>query len=194
MKLAAMITIAAMAGPNVQGKAATGRPVTVYLHASVPIIVLAQAQSLAVNMFADIGVNLKWRSGHPLPSEANAIVIDVVTGTPAEFKPGALAFALPFEGVHIRIFWDRIAAYHWAPRVLAHVMVHEITHILQGVAEHTEEGIMKARWTDKDQVSIGLTPLRFTPAGVDVIYKGMEARGVRPGMANAPRLESAKLQ
>ncbi len=34
--------------------------------------------------------------------------------------------------------------------VLAHVLVHEITHILEGLNEHSQEGIIKARWTFQD--------------------------------------------
>src|SRR5947208_7284621 len=126
---------------------------------------------------------MDWRSGHPLLSESSAIAIDVVMGAPAAFKPGALAFALPFEGVHLQGFWHRIAGHHSAPNLLAHVIVHEITHILQRVARHSDEGIMKARWTGRDLVTMGVRPLQFTPADVDMIYDGMEARGVRPGMA-----------
>jgi hypothetical protein len=177
MKLAAIITIAAMAAANAQGKSDTGRPVTVYLNAGFPLTVLGQAERLACDMFAVIGVTLKWRSVNPLPSEANAIAIDVVWSAPAAFKPAALALTFPGEGVHVRIFWGRIAAYHSAPKVLAHVMVHEITHILQGVAQHSDEGIMKARWTGHDLDTMVMTPLQFTPADVDKIYRGMEARG-----------------
>ena len=49
MKLAAMITIAAMVGASAQGKGETGRKVTVYCrdNAAVPFQVIAQAQGLA---------------------------------------------------------------------------------------------------------------------------------------------------
>ena len=34
--------------------------------------------------------------------------------------------------------------------LLAHVLVHEITHVLEGVDRHTGQGVMKARWTEDD--------------------------------------------
>ena len=196
MKLAAMIAITVMVGASAQGKAGTGRQVTVYCrgNAIVPVTVMAPAKSLAADMFANIGVTLQWRSGKPSQSEADAIVIEFVTGAPAAFKPGVLASALPYEGVHIRIFWDRIAAYPCARKLLAHVIVHEITHILQGFAQHSDEGIMKAHWTGYDRSSMIAKPLRFTPADVTVIYMGMDARCAHPSRAESNDLEGAKLQ
>jgi len=34
--------------------------------------------------------------------------------------------------------------------VLAHVLVHEVTHILQGIPRHSESGVMKAQWDSND--------------------------------------------
>lgn len=112
MKLAAMAVIAAANGVSAQGKSQGGRQVTVYLcdNNLVPFTVESQAQGLASQMFAGIGVTVHWRVGEPPPSETNAIAIEFVGNTPAALKPGALAYALPYEGVHIRIFWDRMQA------------------------------------------------------------------------------------
>jgi len=55
-------------------------------------------------------------------------------------------------------------------------MVHEITHILQGEARHSAEGIMKARWTPDDLAAMGVKPLTFTAEDVDLIYQGMDYR------------------
>ena len=41
------------------------------------------------------------------------------------------------------------------PNVLANVLVHEITHILQGPCWHSDTGVMKARWTHTDYMEIG---------------------------------------
>ncbi len=65
-----------------------------------------------------------------------------------DFKSGALAFARPYEGVHITLFYDRVQAVtepELTGTVLAHVLVHEITHILQGTCRHSATGVMKAR-------------------------------------------------
>jgi hypothetical protein len=36
------------------------------------------------------------------------------------------------------------------PIILGHVLVHEITYILQGICRHSESRIMKARWELRD--------------------------------------------
>ena len=62
-------------------------------------------------------------------------MIRITSDTPASRIAGGLAFALPYEGVHIQIFYDRVrAAEPLLPQVaLAHVLAHEITHVLQGI-------------------------------------------------------------
>ena len=178
MKLAATIAIAAMMAASAQGKSENGRQVTVYVsdNAGVPYDVRAQAQGLASGMFASIGVTLHLKPGHPARPDADAIMIEFVTNTPATGHPGAMAYALPYEGVHIRIFWDRIQPDPSPSAVLAHVMVHEITHILQGINRHSSEGIMKAQWTYQDFADMKVTPLSFTPEDADLIYSGMAVR------------------
>jgi hypothetical protein len=178
MKLAATIAMAAMMAASAQGKSENGRQVTVYFsdNAGVPYDVRAQAQGLATGIFASIGVTLRLKPGHPAPSETDAIMIEFVTNTPATRHPGALAYALPYEGVHIRIFWDRIQPNPAPRQLLAHVMVHEITHILQGIDRHSKAGIMKANWTYQDFADMKLRPLGFTAEDVDLINRGMAAR------------------
>lgn len=52
-------------------------------------------------------------------------------------------------------------------------------NILQGVARHSAEGIMNLRWTDQERSALERRPLGFTEADVDLIYRGMDARGAR---------------
>jgi hypothetical protein len=98
-------------------------------------------------MFAAIDVNIRWR--HTLVGcRADGIQFTFSDRTPETFRPGALAYALPDEGTYIRVFYDRNLQAHETRQtnIMAHVLVHEITHILQGVSRHSESGIMKARW------------------------------------------------
>jgi hypothetical protein len=187
MKLAATIAIAAMMAASAQGKSENGRQVTVYFsdNAGVPYDVRAQAQGLATEMFASIGVTLHLKPGRPARPDADAIMIEFVTNTPATRLPGALAYALPYEGVHIRIFWDRIEPSPSPRQLLAHVMVHEITHILQGIDRHSNAGIMKAQWTYQDYAVMKVRPLSFTPEDVDLIYSGMAVRSAHATRAAA---------
>ena len=142
------------------------------------------AQKLAEQMFATAGVRVAWRVGTPSEAklvEERPIVVRFAVSTPASDHPGALAFAVPYEGVHIKIFYDRIKA--GAPRitqgVLAHVLVHEVTHILQGIERHSETGIMKAHWTAQDYTDMAWKPLSFTSDDVDLIQNGVSVRMAR---------------
>jgi hypothetical protein len=134
----------------------------------------------ARKMFADIGVTLEVR--HGLRScPAGAIRISVTTETPEDLKVGALAYALPYEGTHIRVFYDRIAGRYpqdLVPRVLAYVFVHEITHIIQGDSGHSDRGVMKAYWDADDLLG---RPLAFTPRDIDLIMRGLKRLAQRAG-------------
>jgi hypothetical protein len=140
--------------------------------------VVPTATMLASQMFAEIGVTIEWERaiGRCQP---HAIRILLAVDTPAAFRPGAMAYALPFEGTHIRVFYDRIAqgrARRPLARVLAHVFAHEIGHLLQAQSRHSEEGIMKTRWTLKDFNDMNWEPLRFTDEDVTLIYAGLSKR------------------
>lgn len=96
-------------------------------------------------------------------------------------RPGALAYALAYEGVHIQVFYDRIAVSDpdLVPYLLANVVVHEITHILQGIDRHSDSGIMKARWTAYDFTMMKRHQLGFTDFDVELIQCGLAARAAR---------------
>jgi hypothetical protein len=159
-----------------------GRPqrkVTVYLldKAHDRYMVCVPAQALAGRMFAAIGISLEWAKGKPADESSQpTIIIEVVTGTPENFKPGSLAYALPYEGSHITVFVDRIEEMRWASYVLAHVMVHEITHVLQGISRHSARGVMKERWISGDFSEMRYRPLPFTPLDIELIYSGLARR------------------
>ncbi len=158
--------------------------VTVYVQglSAVPAPVLSRAQVLANEIFAGVAVKIDWRRGHPPRSQSRSekpIVVEMITDTPRELKPGALAFARPYEGVHINVFYDRVRAATEAgltPNVLAHVLVHEITHILQGTCRHSNTGVMQARWTHADYMEMRQKPLSFTEQDMQLIKSGLVAR------------------
>jgi hypothetical protein len=158
--------------------------VTVYVRglSVVPAPMLNRAQVLANEMFTSVDVKIDWRRGEPSRSQLRperAIVVEIVTDTPRDLKPGALAWARPYEGVHIDVFYDRVRAAtepELTPNVLAHVLVHEITHILQGTCRHSDAGVMKARWNHADYMEMGLKPLSFTEEDVQLIRAGLVAR------------------
>jgi len=184
MRIALIATIGALASVLVQGEESVKpaeRAVSVCLTGGPGAVTRAPAKALASKMFAGIGVTLNWREGfHGCPPQG--ILISLTEETPATLFPGALGYALPYEGSHIRLFYDRIAQDRppvLLPPLLAHVMVHEITHILEGISEHSAQGIMKAHWTQNDFSCMILRPLPFSDRDVDMIYRGLAARTVR---------------
>jgi hypothetical protein len=186
----AMTVVAAMTGQAGQTKKI---PLTVYVRnsADVPAGVTKQAEALASSMFASIGVKIDWRSGEPdASSSSQALAIRLARNTPKPEMPGALAYALPYEGTHIVVFWDRMEC-GLAPGVfLAHVMVHEITHVVEGISRHSETGIMKAHWTDEDNKEMMIRPLSFAAEDVELIHHGLAARnsfiGIEVATSRAP--------
>jgi hypothetical protein len=175
--------------------------VNVYLQndASVPSPVLSQARALAAKMFADVGVRIDWRRGQQAESqllEEGAITVHVTTSfdvrhglrrgyAPEELKPNSGAFAFPNEGIHITVLYDRLA---WSEKMpgfahvlLAHVLVHEITHMLQGICRHSTAGIMKANWTLDDYYDMQAKTIPFASEDVELIQKGMNQRHARGG-------------
>ena len=154
--------------------------VVVYVRdrAGVSCIIRIQAEALTAKMFANIGVQLEWRNGEPVnpPSEIRYVVVELATGTPADRVPKALAYARPYEGIHITVFFDRIQTDISPAKVLAHVLVHEITHLLQGVSRHSETGLMKARWAPSDLIAMRYRPLPFAREDVELIHVGLRGR------------------
>ncbi|HTD43653.1 MAG TPA: hypothetical protein VK687_05710 [Bryobacteraceae bacterium] len=190
-KIAAMTLMAAMVGVAAEPKQPQQK-LTVYLrdNATVPPEVRAPALDLANKMFATIGIRLEWRGGEPPRTSATrSIGIELATNTPADLLPGALGSAMPYEGVHIRVFYDRIRS-DAAPRsaLLAHVLVHEIAHIVQGTDQHSNSGVMKAVWTHQDHVQMRTGALPFTPGDIELIRLGLAARA-----SGAPTLAARDL-
>jgi hypothetical protein len=166
------------------GMAARAQTVTVYIRfdGGDSDLKPLMAQDIASRMFGTAGVRISWRADWPRPKqEEPPIVIDLTSNTPRTLCPGALAYAHVFEGIHIQIFWDRVrenADGHplLTNKLLAHVMVHEITHILQGLKRHSAEGVMKAHWTSSDIMNMGWKPLPFGPEDIELIHRGLANR------------------
>ena len=143
-------------------------------------LLVFQAEGLASRILESAGVKIVWHGNRSCP--ADAIVVRVSSQTPSEEAPGALAFSRPFEGIHVVVFLDRIRQAtdpRAAPALFAHVLAHEVTHLLQGLDSHSETGVMKAHWTAEDYAEMRHKPLSFTSKDVVLIHLGIEARKAR---------------
>jgi len=196
MKITAAVVIAMAAGITGQAMADEHqRTVPVYIvneYVAGKQLTLAKDQS--AKMFAQIGIRIRWRSGVTRRLPPDALVVEIVEQAPQKPCAGALACAKPFEGVHISVFYDRIRA-TVPPRtvspLLANVLVHEITHVLQGVSQHSDSGIMKATWDVNDFELMAHKPLPFSQTDVVLIERGLAARQSRPATAANPSQPAA---
>jgi hypothetical protein len=81
--------------------------------------------------------------------------------------------------VRFDVFYDRVRAAAPGPRLpslLAHVLAHEIAHVVQGVHHHASEGLMKAHWVSDDVAGMAWRALPFTTVDVDLLRRGLDER------------------
>jgi hypothetical protein len=133
------------------------------------------AKAVSSRIFAGIGVKIQWHDLSNCPTDG--ILITFSTETPAGLMPGALAYALPYEGTHIVVFFDRLKNKRGnVSCLLGHVIAHESAHILEGIERHSESGVMKAQWTGMDYQQMTWEPLRFADEDVTLIQHGLAVR------------------
>jgi hypothetical protein len=139
-----------------------------------PWIVL-QGEFVAAKIFEIIGIKIEWPHREKCPGPAPGLIaIRITTGASAADHPDALAYSRLGEN-RIEVFYDRVAAMvdpPLLPRLLGDVLAHEIAHMLEGVNRHSEEGLMKARWSRDDYQQMFRGLMQFTPEDVELIRAG----------------------
>jgi hypothetical protein len=134
-------------------------------------------RAAATGIFKRAGIELDWRSSERPCLVGGGIVVTVSFATPNKEHPGALAYALPYERTHIILLYDRILdaiRRPGVPSLMGYVLAHEIGHMLQGVARHSAEGIMKAHWNYLDYADMQLGRLKFTVEDIALIHGGLK--------------------
>ena len=173
------------------GTAAETCTVGVRIHnlVTAPPGALFQAKAMAGEVFGRIGVQVQWQ-GDGVRETGKAcwppIEIYLEAGSPGADRPDSMAYTMPYRegGASIHVFVDRVAAMVPPGRIgtlLGHVLVHEITHGLQGVSRHSPRGVMKAHWDTPDFRAMEVHPLPFDDQDVLLIHAGIK----RPA-ASAP--------
>ena len=184
MKITGVVVTAAMALGSVWAdQSTTAQEATVIVCIDSDPHIPLGTLSLASEMFARIGVRIHWRGRRSCPVETGAIAVGLSYHTPNNQVPGALAFARPYDGT-IVVFTDRVRERQelnsdWCPTLWAHVLVHEITHILEGICQHSATGIMKDRWDHDGYFEMSRKPLPFAQHDIDLIYLGLQVRQTR---------------
>ena len=197
IRLAMVILLAAMDGASMY--AAEKARVDVYISdRDDSAQLLGPGKVLASGIFDQIGVRLVWHSGIlPMAKMARrdasvpAFAIRTVEHPLESATSGALASAriVGSTGTEIEVYKDRLQSFLAEHRSLAgvaagYVLAHELAHVMQGVARHSESGIMKANWSRDDRKAMVLHKLTFTALDVDLIHQGLAAQ--RTGRPTEP--------
>lgn len=144
------------------------------------------ATRVAEKIFTDAGIPTKWYRMRDCPASGDAVRITFESERPSTFKPGAMAYAFPYEGSHIVVIIDRVRAYADSSAqglmqcALAYVMAHEVCHILEGVAHHSGTGIMKASFGRTESFQMTARSLRFASSDLELMNIGMMKRTAQP--------------
>jgi len=179
MRISGVVAMLAMAGTGAWGRLPEpSRQLTLCMEnlTGSAVQIVQEARSIASGIFAAIGVKIRWQGPFNCPSEA--IYLSWSRESSATVLPGALAYAMPYEGRHIIVFLDRVKdmAPFASGRLLGYTLAHEITHILEGVVRHSDSGIMKARWELHDRYLMRQGRLGFAAEDVNLLYRGLDER------------------
>jgi hypothetical protein len=176
MKIQLTVAMMFAMGANAWG----AEMIQVYVNGgNISSAMVAVAEDTASRILATAGVQISWRFGAPHRGEnTGAIVVDFPEHTAPNDHPGAMAYSRPYEGVHIVVLYERMqkVSARLRPVLLGHVLVHELTHVLEGVEHHSATGIMRAHWDSNDYNQMLIAPMSFAAEDIEMIRSGIEAR------------------
>ena len=175
-----MIRQISLLGLALSARCTAAADIDVYV-ASVGATPAYRAEQIAASIFRSAGVVVAWHTWKPRATISSlAVRVDLEERTPVDYLPEALAVAYPFadRSKCITVFCDRIRGRAKGDLVLqsallAHVLVHEITHLIQGTDRHSETGIMKAQWDQTDREQMIRAPLSFTDEDLLLIHQAL---------------------
>lgn len=165
--------------------------VNVYLLAGAPMPagMSGEARRMATQIFREIGVNVRMRDGVPARDPGDGcgapIVVQIEDGKGYRGHAEAMAYAKPYKesGICIHVFIERVVRLNPEPGfaniLLAYVMAHEISHVLEGIQRHSEEGVMKGAWSGQDYAQMKDHRLLFASEDVRLIREGLARRITR---------------
>jgi len=155
--------------------------VRVYYQEKVLVSLYDQARAffIASRAFRGIGVNVEWRElDSPPPRESDGcgpvedIELEIERSRVGQGPPDSLAYATPMRtsGTRIHVYYDRVLVMsRQVPNLLGYVLAHEIGHVLEGVARHSDAGILKAKWGAADYGMMAAHSLTFSPEDTERI-------------------------
>jgi hypothetical protein len=154
-----------------------------------------RASMVVAEVFSGIGLKVEWKMAGLNAPECSrgqsraTILVALAPSTPTGISNGALAFSDPHatSGACVTLLMDRLKPQMdrnplTTGFLLGYVLAHEIAHVLQGIARHSEGGILEERWTVTEIQNMSRPrSLRFTPYDIELIFRGMRTQaGVMP--------------
>lgn len=166
--------------------AASQPVVEVFLPASVGfemVHAFQVARGVVEQIYSEIGIRVIWRdrrapdacTKQPLHRQ---IVVAMLPSAPIGRSTEAWAFANPYstKGPCVMLLMDRLYPeikrnpLH-AGYPLGHVLAHEMGHVLEGIARHSEAGVMKGSWSLHETLDMwSQKRLSFTTHDAELIY------------------------
>lgn len=139
------------------------------------------ARGVVEQIYSEIGVRVIWRDSRvpggctkePLHRQ---IVVTMLPSAPLGQSADAWAFANPYstKGPCVMLLMDRVyPAIKRNPStgyLLGHVLAHEMGHVLEGIARHSEAGVMKPSWSLHEIFNMSQKRLSFTTDDAELIY------------------------
>jgi hypothetical protein len=155
-----------------------GLGVCVDLRENLDNSVLIRARAVTGAVFAAAGVRLEWLAPRACRNAAgNVIHLEMEGQVPAGVGGDTLGYAMPYgpSGTAIHIFYRRVLQEHrdMPVEALGHVMAHEIGHVLEGVARHSPDGLMKAHWDRRDYSAMQSRRLTFAAEDVELMHSSL---------------------
>jgi hypothetical protein len=155
--------------------------INVYNDAQLSSQILAQAEKEATRIFRKAGIGSVWINCQPLnagippdaecqqPAGPSHLALRIV---PWSSESGDAIFGVAFtsaadDGTYADVFYNSAEKLHQechagVPKVLGHVIAHEIGHLLLGMNAHSLMGIMRPEWQGPELRSIGMGRLLFS--------------------------------
>ena len=140
------------------------------------------ARGVVEQIYSEIGIRVIWRdrrapdgcTKQPLHRQ---IVVAMLPSAPIGKSTEAWAFANPYstKGPCVMLLMDRVYPaikknpLH-AGYLLGHVLAHEMGHVLEGIARHSETGVMKQYWSLQETFNMAQKRLGFTTHDAELIY------------------------
>ena len=149
---------------------------------------LMRAREVVEKIYAEIGVRVIWRSTASRPAGCSktplhqTIVVALAATTPEGVNDFALAYSNPFatKGPCVTLFMDRLQTDartnpDRSVFLIAHVLAHEMGHVLQRISRHSESGVMKRRWSLSETSYLSTDWLHFSSYDAELILQSLTA-------------------